>query len=94
MPGIAQVLTATTQGVQVVAKTQFGPEVTVYDNTGAAAPPGVFSALLGPVGVQVRDPSGTVLYSAGTWPDTNPVALGAVIAAVAALVYIVYKGIR
>jgi len=86
--------TAQQQGLNVVAKTQFGPEIQVYDSAAPAAPPSPFAHLIGPVGVQLRDKSGKVIYSAGTWPATNPLAIAVVLGGVAALGFTIYKTIR
>lgn len=82
------------QGLNVVAKTQFGPEIQVYDSNAPAAPPSPFAKLIGPVGVQLRDSTGRVLYSAGSWPTTNPAAVLTVIAAFGVLGFAVYKAIK
>src|SRR3569833_1623913 len=76
-------------GLEVVVKTNLGPELTEY-KTGDMSPPSPLAKLLR-VGVQVRDKSGRVLTSWGEWPPTSPYAVAGAAAAVLLLLYIVAR---
>jgi len=76
-------------GLEVVVKTNLGPELSVY-KAGDTSPPSPLAKLLR-VGVQVRDKSGRVLTSWGEWPATSPYAVAGAAAAVLLLLYIVAR---
>jgi len=91
---MASLINALSSGFQVYAKTQFGPEIEVYDSQAAPAPPGILQTLTGPIGMQIRDESGNVVASYGEWPDTNPLAVAAIVGLVALAGYVAYRGIK
>ncbi len=66
---------AAQQGLNVVVKTQYGPEMQVYNAAAPSAPPSPWLNWIGPVGIQLRDANGKVIYSNGHWPETNPGAI-------------------
>jgi len=76
-------------GLEVVVKTNLGPELSVY-KAGDTSPPSPLTKLLR-VGVQVRDKSGRVLTSWGEWPPTSPYAVAGAAAAVLLLLYLVAR---
>src|SRR3569833_1829193 len=76
-------------GLEVVVKTNLGPELSVY-KAGDTSPPSPLAKLLR-VDVQVRNKSGRVLTSRREKPPTTPKAEAGAAAAELLLLYIVAR---
>lgn len=87
---------AVADNLRVTVKTNFGPAVTVYQAGGGAGAGGGFNLakLLGlKVAVTVDGPTGT-LYQSSEPPPTEPLRVTFLLAAVAALAFLLLRGIR
>ena len=79
-------------GVRVSVKTNFGPELPVYDSGGAAG--GGIAGVLGfKAGVIVRSKDGAVLATYGDPPPTEPLKVVALLALLALLGFVLIRGV-
>ncbi len=73
--------------VQVAVKTNLGPELPIGQGSGLADALGIKAAVI------VRDRQGRVVYTHGTPPETNPVLVGVLGAAVALAGFLLVRGL-
>jgi hypothetical protein len=78
--------------VEVILKTDFGPEVVIYDSTKPSS--GTSGTLPIKAGVTIRTKRGRVLSNWGGSPATNPVKVGLVVAGAASISYLLIQGIK
>jgi hypothetical protein len=90
-------------GLQVRVKTNFGPAFTVGGQYTAPTPnnpnpvpanPGLLDSLGIEVGAQVLSADGSVLFTWGDMPPTNPIYAALGIAALIAVGYLIVRGIK
>lgn len=90
-------------GLQVRVKTNFGPAFIVGGQYTAPTPsnpnpvpanPGLFDTLGIQVGAEVLSADGSVLFTWGDLPPTNPIYAALGVAALLALGFLVYRGIK
>lgn len=74
-------------GLRVAVKTNLGPEFQVGEGSGFAKALGIQAAVI------VRDRQGSVLFTHGTPPPTNPALVAAFAAAAALLGYLLVRGV-
>lgn len=81
--------------LQLQVKTNFGPPVTLYNQSGQPGPGAAVTDFIGlHGGVRVLDASGNVIAQIGDWPDTDPVKVALALGVLGFLSYTAVRLLR